>query len=325
MKKIGVLLAISLLASCQSFNFDAIKKKPEVKITRYDIDSISFKEIRFLFDISIKNPYPIGLKLNKVAFDFKINGNKLFSTNTNSGMSIKASGTETTTTIVTLKYEDIIRIVKDYSNQDYLHCEIATQIVIPLPSILQSIKKDVTVNYVLKKDIPAIKPTVEIANFSIKKPSLFEIEKNLKSAGESASKSRQIFDMFKTVIDGKKYSGGLNPQDLDIPLEISFDVILKNKTKARLDFRGLAYDFYLNSEKLLTGETKNILNERNGSTIKISSRISSRALGKSVLNLLQNKEGSYELKGASFIKLPDAIKIEPVKLEINEKGRFSVK
>ena len=177
MKKIiFTLTVIIIISSCQSFN---LKQKPSAKIENFDIESISLRDITFLFDIGITNPYPIGLKLNNIKLTFYVENKKLFKTNTAHGFKIKSRGKKTSRFLIKLKYKDIIRIVKSYKNKKYLNCVVDVGITIPLPKI-PSLKKSISFNYKLKKKIPAFKPTIKIKNFKVKKPSLSSITNALK-------------------------------------------------------------------------------------------------------------------------------------------------
>ena len=114
MKKLLILTALlSFLISCAALE-NLIKKKPEVILKRFDIDSISLKDITFLFDIELNNPYPISFKLEDVGFNVQVEGNQLFKTRTKKGVTVKAGGSEMTPIRVTLVYEDIIKIIQTF-------------------------------------------------------------------------------------------------------------------------------------------------------------------------------------------------------------------
>ena len=85
MKKYLVLLVLPVfLFSCAALQ-NLIGKKPEVSLRRFDIDSISLKDITFLFEIELNNPYPVGFKLEDIGFNVQVEGNQLFKTRTKKG------------------------------------------------------------------------------------------------------------------------------------------------------------------------------------------------------------------------------------------------
>ena len=165
MQKYLMLLVMSaLLVSFSTLN-SSMLDKPSVSLKRFDIHSISLRDVTFLFDIKLKNPYPIGLRLEDVGFLFKIEGNQVFETRTKKGFTVKALGSSVNSVLVTLVYEDIMRLVKNYSDRDYLDCRIDVDIVIPLPKAVRSIQRDITFNYTVHKKIPALKPEFKDSQF----------------------------------------------------------------------------------------------------------------------------------------------------------------
>lgn len=324
-KSLALLLFPLLLLSCSTLT-GLLGKKPEVSLKSFDIDSISLKDVTFLFEIALNNPYPVGFKLQDVGFSVKVEGNQLLKTRTPKGITVKAGGSEVTPIKVTINFADIMRLIKDYNERENLNCSIDIDIVIPLPKAIQSFKKDITFNYTVEKKIPAMKPEFKIANFQVKAPTLDEIRRSLVDTGKKNLNATNVFNLFEGLISGKK----TNPVDvldltsLDVPIGISFDVEVKNNTKARLQFQDLSYDFAVNDAKILDGTTGRTVNEGNRSVIRIANTFSSKALGRSVVNFLTNRTGSFQFKGYSSVKLPDEIRTSPLKLAFDEKGQFKI-
>lgn len=330
MKKFSIatiLLFLLIITPTQSKDFPFSTEDiplPEAKITKFDIDSISLKDITLLFDVEINNPYPIKLKLTNVKSIFYIEGKQLFETTTDK-LKIKSMGKETTHLLVNLKYSDIINIIKDYGNREYLECLVDVTINIPLPKSVQKLKKEITFNFKLKQNIPALKPEINIANFNVIKPSTKDIEEALKKARKNNLNADKVKDMFSAIIDGKNPAKEIDPTDLDLKLKVNFDIVMKNRTKTNIVFQDLNYDFNVNSGKLVDGYTKDIKNKPGEYTLSITNEFSSKALGESVIKAFTKGSGNYTLKGYAMIKLPDKIRKEPVKLNFNEEGVFKLK
>ena len=298
--------------------------KPKAAIEGFDIESISLRDITFLFDIGITNPYPVRLKLKDIAITFYIEGNKLFTTNTSGGFAIEAKRKRTTTFRVNLVYADIMRIIQDYSRKDYLKCLADVTIEIPLPQ-MPGLPRSVSLNFKLNKEIPAIKPSVNIANFRVEKPSLTDVERALKKSSHALKDPKKIQGMFGDILSGKKPEKIIDPSDLDLKLRVSFDIVLKNDTRAALNFSRLFYEFHVNSSRLITGDTSTITRTGNQSVLRVMNEFSSKAMGKSLMDAFMNMRGTFSLTGYSMIKFPDAIKKEPLKLKFDEKGDLSMK
>ncbi|MCL1864756.1 MAG: LEA type 2 family protein [Spirochaetes bacterium] len=328
-KPLSAILFLLLISSCKSGVLpDKIGgykvPQPTAKIVNFDIDSISLLDITLLFDIEIYNPYPVKLTLSKIESTFFVENKQFFKTSSDK-FSIKAKDKETTRIFVNLKYLDIINIVKDYTNKDSLECVVDMLIVIPLPKSVSAIAEDLKFNFKLSKEIPAIKPEINIANFSVIKPSQKEIEAAIKNSANKNLNVNTITNMFGAILDGKNPAKVIDPSDLDLKLKVNFDVVLKNKTKAEMLFQDLNYDFKVNDSKLVDGYTKDIKNNQGESVIGINNDFSSKALGASILKAFNESKGNYSLAGYSMVKFPDKIKKTPIRINFNEKGTLSIK
>lgn len=323
MKKTIILFLISFIAlSCASLSI--LSKKPEVSVKKFDIESISLKDVTFRFDIELTNPYPIAFKLDDIGFNVKVEDHQFLKTRTKKGVTVSAGGSEITPVTIKLEYEPIMRIIKDYSNKDYLECMIDMDIVIPLPEMLHSIKKNITFDYTVKKKVPALKPSVKISSVKIDAPSLDTIKEKLLATKKDVS-PENVFKMFNDLISGSRLSDIGILKSVDFPITISFDIEVQNNTRASIYFTSMAYEFIINGERLIRGETRNIKNTNGRSIIQVTNRFSSMSLGSSVLKMFTSRQAQYQLTGYSFIKLPDEIKSDPLKLDFGDKGEFHLK
>jgi len=326
MKKIFIIpviiFTIASLLSCATMN---LNQRPSAEIVNFDIDSISLRDITLLFDVEIRNPYPIPLKLNEITSVFYIENKQFFKTATSSGMRIRAGGKELNRFKVTLKYADMVKIVRDYTSKESLECLVDMTIVIPLPDALKNIQREVTFNYKLKKEIPVIMPQISIRNFTVAKPSKKEIEEALAKARQKNLSASAVQNMFGAILDGKNPAKVIDPSDLDLKLKVNFDILMKNRTRTNLAFKDLNYDFMVNKSRLVDGYTTDIQNRSSEYVLGVSNDFSSKALGKSILDAFSKGKGNFALKGYSMVKFPDKIKKDPVKFTFDENGSFDIK
>jgi len=320
----AILFFILITSNCKSGILSDKLPQPTAKIVNFDIDSITLTSITLLFDIEISNPYPVKLNLSTIESIFFVENKQFFKTSANN-LSIKAKGKEITKVLVNLKYLDIINIVKDYTNKDSLECVVDMLIVIPLPASVSAIAKDLKFNFKLSKQIPAIKPEINIANFKVVKPTAKDIEEAIKKSANKNLNVNTITNMFGAIIDGKNPAKVIDPADLDLKLKVNFDIVLKNKAKADMLFQDLNYDFKINNSKLVDGYTKDIKNSQGQSILGITNEFSSKALGTAILKAFDDSKGDYSLTGYSMVKFPDKIKKTPIRLNFNELGKLSIK
>ena len=295
--------------------------KPTAKVTGFDIEEISLREVTFLFDVSVKNPYPLDLCLEALRLTFFVEGAQVAQVQTVKGFTVKAKGEKTSRFHAALRYEDVLAAIKNYAEKDYLNTLVKSEIVIPLPKI-PTLPPRLTFAYDFKSKIPALKPYISITHFTIEQPSSDAVGKALKKAGRAVADQSAAAQAFKDVLAGKTPKGSIHPKDLDIPLTVSFDIELADETRAPLSFTGLDYRFSINGKELLVGSTQDIENQGKRSVLHVASTFSSQALSGGLLDALRARQGSFSLVGSTSLKLPDDIRKEPLKLAFTEAGSF---
>jgi len=317
----------ALRIACLALLFPALAfsqvPKPTAKVTRFDIERISLREVTFLFDVAVKNPYPVSLSLEALRLTFLVEGTQVAQVQTEKGFSVKARGEKTSRLFATLRYEDVMKAVKNYAEKDYLDTLVKTEIAIPLPK-MPGLPPRISFSYDLRSKIPAIKPRVAITRFRIEQPSGEAVGRALQKAGREAASQGEAVQAFKDVLAGKPPKGLIQPKDLDLPLKVSFDIELANETRAPLAFTGLDYRFSVNGQELLTGATQDIARKENRSVLSVASTFSSLALSGGLLEALRARKGEFALEGSTSLKLPDEVRKEPLKLEFREAGSFSL-
>ncbi len=302
--------------------------KPTASIKSFDIEAITLRDITLKFNVIVKNPFPISLKLKGVKLKFSVEGKQFFETEASRGFRIKSRGSAENIFLVNLKYSDIIAIIKDYTNKEYLDTIIDTEIILPIPKSVQNppmIPDSLSFKSKLSKRIPAIKPHISIANFSVQEPSLDEVKAALKKAGKQAVDPNKAISMISGIISGKKTSSDVvDISKLDLKLKVNFDIELKNDAKAKLSFSSLDYDFLINSSPLVNGSTSKIQMNGDKQILTVSNAFSTRALAGPVLAAFKQRKGAFIVKGNTRIQLPRDVKEEPVKLSFSEGGDFKL-
>jgi LEA14-like dessication related protein len=298
--------------------------KPTATIKNFDIAEIALRDITFLFDIAIKNPYPVGLKLAGVKMKYSIEGKQFFETETSKGFTIKAKKEAVNEFTVNIKYADIIGIIKDYTQKEYLNTTVDTEIIIPLPK-MPGLPPTISFKYTLHKKIPAIKPKVSVIGFAVVQPTIDDVTNALKKSGKNADPQKTL-GMISDMLSGKSHDKVIDPASIDLKIKVSFDIELKNEAKGKLAFTKLNYDFLVDKAPLVSGETTKIAQKGdNLQVLTVVNEFSTRALAGPILSAFKKRKGAFLLKGNTFIKLPDEIKTDPVKLSFSEDGVFNMK
>ena len=297
--------------------------KPTAEVKRFEVAAISLRDITFLFEVAVKNPYPLALPFDGMGIAFSVEGTKVFTAASQGGFTVPASGTKSNTFTVALVYADVIQVVKDYAAKDYLATAIDVSLSLPLPR-LPGLPKSIPFSWKLKKNIPAIKPRLAVLDFKVVPPTQEQIRAALVEAGKNVDPGKAL-GVLKNVLEGKKPPAGIiDPSQIDVPVSVSFTIELANDAKADLSFAKLGYDLAVNGDPLVAGESTRVTRRDGRSLITVVSTFSSRSLSQNVRKLFQERKGTFTLHGTAAIKLPDEIRKEPVPLEFEEGGSFSL-
>jgi LEA14-like dessication related protein len=298
--------------------------KPTAEITRFQVDAITLRDVTFLFDLTVKNPYPVQLSFNGLTLAFSVEGARVFTAASKGGFSVPANGGKTSTFTVTLAYDAIIALIKDYTTRDWLTTVIDGTLVIPLPKI-PGLPNDITFTYQLTKKIPAIKPRVALLNFEVRPPSREQVAEAIAHAGAKTDPGKAL-GVFKDLLAGRKPSAPvIDPADLDVPLTVAFTIEIRNVARGPLSFDKLGYDLAVNGERLVAGESTKIVKEPGRDLVTVSNVFSSARLSRDVRALFSARKGTFGIKGSASIKLPDEIRKDPIPLSFEEQGAFSLR
>jgi LEA14-like dessication related protein len=297
---------------------------PTATLTRFEVTAISLRDVTFLFELSVKNPYPLAIEFDGMTLAFSVEGKKVFTAASQGVFKVPANKSRANTFTVQLTYDDIIKVIKDYTSRDYLNTVINGTLVIPLPRI-PGVPKTWSVSYTLKKKIPAIKPQLSLLDFSVQPPTQAQVKEALMKAGRDVDPGKAL-SALKDVLQGKKPEAPvIDPAEIDVPLTVTFTIELANEAKAELSFAKLGYELGVNGESLVVGESTQIVRQPGRSLITVANVFSSRSLSQNVREVFSSRHGSYTLHGTASIKLPDEISKNPLPLDFQEGGSFSVK
>jgi LEA14-like dessication related protein len=297
---------------------------PTATLTRFDVEAISLRDVSFLFELTVQNPYPVQISFSGMNLAFKVEGTQVFNAESRGGFSVPGNGTKSNLFTVKLAYEDIIKVVKDYVSKDMLNTVIDGTLVIPLPK-LPGLPGTYSFSYSVQKKIPAIKPRIALLDFSVQPPTREQVKDALVKAGSSVDAGKAL-GVLQNVLQGRKPAAPvIDPSSIDVPLTVSFTIQLANEARAELAFPKLGYQLSVNGEKLVTGESTKITRQAGKTLITIGNTFSSRSLSKNIREVFSSRSGTFQLHGTASVKLPDEIRKEPLPLDFDEGGHFSMK
>jgi LEA14-like dessication related protein len=285
----SILLCALVLAGCSSFD---MKKKPAVTLAGFSVDSLSVEDVTFLIEVAIENPYPAGVTFSDLEVNVLVENNSLAKVKTKEGLALAAQGKAVSPFRAVLAFADLERIVKDYASRDYLDCDIVVKL--GLPSCLAGSKID----YTLKKKIPVLRPVIAIGDVTI-------------TGHEAAAKKGFSLKTLRDAAEGK--------------LGVEFELVVRNRAKARIECTELDYELTVESERVAGGSSEKFRAEGSGSVLTVKCALDLVRAGDRVVGMLAKKKAQYEIKGAVTVKLPDELSKKPVKMLFDRKGAVDFK
>lgn len=173
---IFILLSIFCFSiSCASLT-SILKKKPKVTVKEVSLHSFNLKRANFLVKTMISNPYPLSLNLVKVETETYIENNLLARAATTRGLKIDAEKSAPNDFLVTVKYKDVGRIVKDYLLREDLICKMKFRFTFKLPDI-PGLDSTATIEVTAEHKLPSLR---ELVKKAAKKKSRKKAKKTLK-------------------------------------------------------------------------------------------------------------------------------------------------
>ena len=117
---ISLILISTLLSSCSLLGgiIGESVKKPEVDFVDAKLSKLSFDAADLLFDLRIRNPNSLGLKMAGFDYDLLINGNSFLRGKQERQLEIEARGESTVQIPLTLSYLDLYQAFQSLRDQD---------------------------------------------------------------------------------------------------------------------------------------------------------------------------------------------------------------
>lgn len=333
---LGIALSFT---GCSGLSSVAKGEKPKANLDKVELTKLSFLDMDLDFQLSLQNPYPIGLRVASVQATFLVENNQVFATETTDELIVEPNGNSMMPFQLNLKFADLARVVGDYAQKESLETEIQLVVTVKLHNgTLPGVPETWPFEFTLNKSLPTIKPSVDISNFKIEGPNAAQIAAQLKAkAKEMASNALDnvsadsVASALTGLLSGGKPKEALQQvlpevdiRDLDLKFALEFTLSLDNQTPTALLFSNLAFKFQMNGEPLIDGTTREVTREGNRSLARIRGEFSARSLSDGLLEAFKTRRSKFGIQGDTKVKLPDIIRVEPVTLNFTEQGDFSL-
>ena len=112
-----IILSLNSCAIFQSIISGAGIKEPEADFVNARLSGLSFDAVDFLFDLKIKNPNKIGIKLAKLDYEFFVNESSFLKGIQDKGIEIVSMGEQTVQFPISLRFSDLYQTFQTLKSQ----------------------------------------------------------------------------------------------------------------------------------------------------------------------------------------------------------------
>lgn len=132
---ICTVLGAIILSSCSMLGgvLSEKIKRPQVDFTGAKLSKLSFDAVDLLFDLRIRNPNPLGLKMAGFDYDLLINGTSFLKGTQEKGLEIEAKGESTIQFPLSLGFVDLYQTFRSLQDQDNSTYQINCSFSFDLP------------------------------------------------------------------------------------------------------------------------------------------------------------------------------------------------
>lgn len=202
-----LLFLILVLSMCScSVLHSLIKervKEPEVDVIDAKIAGLSFSGIDLIFDLKVKNPNKIGIKLAGFDYDLLLNGNSFLTGNQTRGIEIPSLGEEVIQLPVNLNFLDIYKTFQNLWDQGLSNYQMKFGFSFEMP-VLGAIRIPVSKS----GEFPLIKiPKISLQSLNIERLNITNAEMKLKLKVNNPN-------AFAMILKGGNYQLKLNDQSV---------------------------------------------------------------------------------------------------------------
>jgi LEA14-like dessication related protein len=113
-----ILAAVLTLVSCAGYGSLANMVRPQVDVTDVKVLGTTLTGADLLFQFRVDNPNAVGLVLDAIGYRLRLNDQPLLDGRRDQQLRIGANGRSVVELPVTIRYEDVYRVIRSFSNRE---------------------------------------------------------------------------------------------------------------------------------------------------------------------------------------------------------------
>lgn len=323
----ALLAAAALLTAvnCAALqDMTGVGKTPGFSLDRWEFTGIDLQKLSLRLHTTVENPYPVAVPRAVTDLGLGLEGAELFRIKTDVDGGIAARGSRALQFDVQLPYTGLINAYQRLPSAETLKLSLTGPVKLYLPenASIPGLLDHATIDVKQDAEFPAVKPSIEIRNFSIQRPTADDLTGAVGPllAGVAGAYIDRLLSDTGTA-PGSAFASGL--ANLDFNLTTEYEIVLKNEAAARLDFTKLNYSLFLENKKLFDGVSSNIENTGDESVVKIVTSLPLRSITSGLSRAIKSKNAGFRLSGDAGFDIPSMPFDDLLNLDFNQTGRLT--
>lgn len=305
-------------------NITGVGKSPGFALQGLEFLGVDLQKLSFRLLASLENPYPIGVPRAAADLGLGVEGAELFRIKNDISGGIDARATKDLQFDVELPYTGLINAYNRVPSKDILDLSLNGPVKLFLPegAAVPGLPDHMTFDVQQSTEFPAVKPTVEVRNFTIERPTTSDLTSAVGPllAGVASAYVDRLLSSTGSA-PGSALASGLS--GLDFNLRTSYEIVLKNEAAARLDFTKLNYTLFLENARLFNGLSSNIENTGSESVVKIDTALPIRSITTGLSRAIKARSAGFRLAGDAGFDIPAMPLKDLLDLDFNQAGRLN--
>lgn len=249
-----LILSVLLFSSCSTLRGllgQATIQRPRVDFLGAKMTGLSFDKANFLFDLQIRNPNSLGVKLAGFGYDLSINGSSFLKGREDKELSIEAQGENIIQIPLTLSYSHLYQVFQTLLQQDRATYQLKCDFSFDLPGLGL-----VQIPASKQGDFPLPKlPTVHVEALKLKRLGLngADLELEVQLGNPNAFWVMLEHIQYQLDINGRRWAAGDATKSaqitekgnslIEIPISLDFLQIGQSAYQLLSGDRSLNYQF----------------------------------------------------------------------------------
>ena len=321
-----ILLVPVMLARCTALQeMGSPLPRPGFEIRRVEFLGLDLSGVTLRWHAAVQNPYPVAVP--RAAFDagLGLEGTHLMQLQTELGEGVPANGETEFTVDSRLPFDALVAVYEGLPRDELLDLELKGVVDLYFPetqaSSVPGLPEKFSVDVAVSEQFPAISPAVEVRNFRLERPSL----------GSALQVAPLLAGVADRYLNSLLEPGGFSPGSaaalglggLNLNLNTSFDLVLKNEAAARVLFESVNYTFFLSGHRLFEGTGTDIQQLESESVVTIRSSFPLASITAALANAIKNRSAAFRVTGQSGLTIPALSDDSPLRLSFDESGPLS--